>query len=145
MSIAYIGLGSNLGDRKANLDMALDKLKKAGIKVAAVSKYLESEPYGVLDQPKFVNAVARVETELGPVELLDTLLGIENSMGRVRLRHWGERNIDLDLLLYDDVKMRTEKLTLPHPDMQNRDFVLKPLAEVRIGNGELEEKNYAEK
>lgn len=132
MSVAYIALGSNLGDRKANLDRALDELKKAGIKVAAVSKYLESEPYGVTDQPKFINGVARVETNLPPEELLDTMLNIENKMGRVRLRHWGERNIDLDLLLYDDVKMQTEKLTLPHPDMQNRDFVMKPLSEVKL-------------
>lgn len=132
MSVAYIALGSNLGDRKANLDRALDELKKAGIKVAAVSKYLESEPYGVTDQPKFINGVARVETNLPPEELLDTMLNIENKMGRVRLRHWGERNIDLDLLLYDDVKMQTKKLTLPHPDMQNRDFVMKPLSEVKL-------------
>lgn len=132
MSVAYIALGSNLGDRKENLDRALDELKKAGIKVAAVSKYLESEPYGVTDQPKFINGVARVETNLPPEELLDTMLNIENKMGRVRLRHWGERNIDLDLLLYDDVKMQTEKLTLPHPDMQNRDFVMKPLSEVKL-------------
>ncbi|MDO4935543.1 MAG: 2-amino-4-hydroxy-6-hydroxymethyldihydropteridine diphosphokinase [Phascolarctobacterium sp.] len=132
MSIAYIALGSNLGDRKENLDRALDELKKAGIKVAAVSKYLESEPYGVTDQPKFINGVARVETNLPPEELLETMLNIENKMGRVRLRHWGERNIDLDLLLYDDVKMQTEKLTLPHPDMQNRDFVMKPLSEVKL-------------
>lgn len=132
MSVAYIALGSNLGDRKANLDRALDELKKAGIKVAAVSKYLESEPYGVTDQPKFINGVARVETNLPPEELLETMLNIENKMGRVRLRHWGERNIDLDLLLYDDVKMQTAKLTLPHPDMQNRDFVMKPLSEVKL-------------
>ncbi len=132
MSIAYIALGSNLGDRKANLDRALQELRDAGITVAAVSKYLESEPYGVTDQPKFINAVARVETDLPPEELLDTMLNIENKMGRVRLRHWGERNIDLDLLLYDDVKMQTAKLTLPHPDMRNRDFVMKPLGEVKL-------------
>ena len=132
MSIAYIGLGSNLGDRRANLDRALQEIAAAGIKVAAVSKYLESEPYGVTDQPKFINVVARLETDLAPEPLLDVLLGIENKMGRVRRRHWGERNIDLDLLLYDDVRMHTEKLTLPHPDMQNRDFVMLPLAEVKI-------------
>ncbi|MBQ0107992.1 MAG: 2-amino-4-hydroxy-6-hydroxymethyldihydropteridine diphosphokinase [Phascolarctobacterium sp.] len=132
MSIAYIGLGSNLGDRRANLDRALQEIAAAGIKVTAVSKYLESEPYGVTDQPKFINAVARLGTDLAPEPLLDVLLGIENKMGRVRRRHWGERNIDLDLLLYDDVVMHTEKLTLPHPDMHNRDFVMLPLAEVKI-------------
>jgi len=128
--IAYVGLGSNLGDREGNLRRALELMGQAGVRVAAVSRFMESEPYGVTDQPKFINAVARVETVLEPLALLDTLLAIENTMGRVRRRHWGERNIDLDLLLYDEVEMRTEKLTLPHPDMQNRDFVLIPLAEV---------------
>lgn len=130
--IAYVALGSNLGDREGNLRRALELMPQAEIQVSAVSKFMESEPYGVTDQPKFINAVARVKTDLEPMALLDILLGIENTMGRVRRRHWGERNIDLDLLLYDDVRMQTEKLTLPHPDMQNRDFVMKPLAEVRV-------------
>lgn len=132
MSIAYISLGSNLGDRENNLRTALKYIEMAGIKVMAVSHFLETEPYGVTDQPKFINAAARLETDLSPEDLLDILLGIENKMGRVRTRHWGERNIDLDLLLYDDVKMQTAKLTLPHPEMQKRDFVLIPLAEVKI-------------
>ena len=132
MQIAYIGLGSNLGDKKKNLERALELMAAAGIKVAAVSKFMESEPYGVLDQPKFLNAVARIETDLEPQALLDTLLGIEDKMGRVRRRHWGERNIDLDLLLYSGIILKTEKLTLPHPDMQNRDFVMLPLKEVLL-------------
>lgn len=132
MGVAYIGLGSNLGDRQANLEEALRRLEEAGVRVAAVSGFLETEPYGVTDQPKFLNGVARVETSLAPLELLDVMLGIETSMGRVRKRRWGERNIDLDLLLYDDVKMQTSKLTLPHPDMQNRDFVMIPLNEVLL-------------
>jgi len=130
--IAYVALGSNLGDREDNLRRALELMPQQGIQVAAVSKFMESEPYGVTDQPKFINAVARVETDLEPLALLETILGIENIMGRVRRRHWGERNIDLDLLMYDDVRMQTEKLTLPHPDMLNRDFVMKPLEEVRV-------------
>lgn len=130
--IAYVALGSNLGDREGNLRRALELMLQEGIHVAAVSKFMESEPYGVTDQPKFINAVARVETDIEPLALLETILGIENIMGRVRRRHWGERNIDLDLLIYDDVRMQTEKLTLPHPDMLNRDFVMKPLEEVRI-------------
>ena len=82
------------------------------------------------DQPQFLNGVCQVRTSLAPLALLHILLAIEQEMGRVRLRHWGERNIDLDLLLYEDVVMDTPELTLPHPDMQNRDFVLLPLAEI---------------
>jgi len=130
MSRIYIALGSNLGDKKANLDKAVKLMQDHGIKIEAVSKYIISEPYGVTDQPEFLNAVVRAETVLPPLDLLDILLEIENTMGRVRLRHWGERNIDLDLLLYDDVHMNTEKLTIPHPDMKNREFVMKPLKEV---------------
>ena len=96
----------------------------------AISNFIETEPYGVTDQPGFVNAVCQVETELEPLELLRLLLSIEQEMGRVRLRRWGERNIDLDLLLYEDACVVSEELTLPHPDMQNRDFVLLPLAEI---------------
>ena len=82
------------------------------------------------DQPQFLNGVCQVRTSLAPLALLHILLAIEQEMGRVRLRHWGERNIDLDLLLYEDVVMDTPELILPHPDMQNRDFVLLPLAEI---------------
>ena len=82
------------------------------------------------DQPQFLNAVCKVHTNLEPVALLRTLLATELAMGRVRLRHWGERNIDLDLLLYENVVMQTPELTLPHPDMQNRDFVLLPLLDI---------------
>lgn len=82
------------------------------------------------DQPEFINAAACVETSLPPEALLKLLLDTELEMGRVRLRHWGERNIDLDLLLYDDLIYHSDKLTLPHPDMQNRLFVLQPLAEI---------------
>lgn len=130
MHTAYIALGSNLGDRKANLEEAVSCVAAAGIKVVKVSSWLETEPYGVTDQPMFMNGVIQVETEKTPLELLKTLLAIELDMGRVRKRHWGERNIDLDLLLYEDVMMTSKELNLPHPDMQNRDFVLMPLAEI---------------
>lgn len=95
-----------------------------------MSSFLSTEPYGVTDQPQFLNAVACVRTSLAPLALLDVLLATELAMGRVRLRHWGERNIDLDLLLYEDVVLDLPRLHLPHPDMQNRDFVLLPLAEI---------------
>ena len=130
MSEAYVALGSNLGDREENLRTALKHLQENGVEVIKTSTFIETEPYGVTDQPGFVNAVCQVETELTPLELLRLLLSIEQEMGRVRLRRWGERNIDLDLLLYEDVVLESEELTLPHPDMQNRDFVLIPLAEI---------------
>ena len=109
---------------------ALAHLSANGVEVVKVSTFIETEPYGVTDQPGFVNAVCQVKTELAPLELLRLLLSIEQEMGRVRLRRWGERNIDLDLLLYGDACVVSEELTLPHPDMQNRDFVLLPLAEI---------------
>jgi len=130
MSKAYVALGSNLGDREENLRNALAHLSANDVHVVKVSTFIETEPYGVTDQPGFVNAVCQVETELAPLELLRLLLNIEQEMGRVRLRRWGERNIDLDLLLYEDACVVSEELTLPHPDMQNRDFVLLPLAEI---------------
>lgn len=130
MSIAYIALGSNLGDKEKNLRRALLLLTQQGVEVVRVSSFLSTEPYGVTDQPQFLNAVACVRTSLTPLALLDVLLATELAMGRVRLRHWGERNIDLDLLLYEDVVLDTKRLRLPHPDMQNRDFVLLPLAEI---------------
>ena len=130
MSEAYVALGSNLGDREENLRTALKRLEANGVEVVNVSTFIETEPYGVTDQPGFVNAVCQVETELTPLELLRLLLGIEQELGRVRLRRWGERNIDLDLLLYGDACVVSEELTLPHLDMQNRDFVLLPLAEI---------------
>ena len=130
MSRAYVALGSNLGDREENLRTALKHLQENGVEVIKTSTFIETEPYGVTDQPGFVNAVCQVETELAPLELLRLLLSIEQEMGRVRLRRWGERNIDLDLLLYEDAVLESEELTLPHPDMQNRDFVLIPLTEI---------------
>ena len=130
MSTAYIALGSNLGDKEKNLRRALLLLTQQGVEVVKVSSFITTEPYGVTDQPQFLNAVCEVRTNLAPLALLDVLLATELAMGRVRLRHWGERNIDLDLLLYGDVVMATERLRLPHPDMQNRDFVLLPLAEI---------------
>ena len=130
MSVAYIALGSNLGAKAANLGQAVKLLQAKGLQIRSVSSFFQTEPYGVTDQPEFINAAACVETSLPPEALLKLLLETELEMGRVRLRHWGERNIDLDLLLYDDLIYHSDKLTLPHPDMQNRLFVLQPLAEV---------------
>lgn len=127
---AFVALGSNLGDREGNLRRALELLSQNGVEIVKISKFIETEPYGVIYQPRFLNGVCQVKTVLKPLELLRLLLAVEKEMGRVRLRHWGERNIDLDLLLYEDVIIDTEELRLPHPDMVNRDFVMLPLAEI---------------
>ena len=126
----YIALGSNLGDKENNLKEALRRLTEKGITVCRVSGFISTEPYGVADQPDFLNAVAEIETDKSPAELLQVLLQTEREMGRKRIRRWGERNIDLDLLLYDDRIIDLPELKVPHPDMQNRNFVLCPLAQI---------------
>jgi len=98
-----------------------------------VSRYYATAPVGVTEQPWFVNAVAEIDTRLGPLDLLARLLALETAMGRIRQQRWGPRTIDLDLLLYDDVILETDTLVLPHPEMHRRDFVLVPLAEVAPG------------
>lgn len=127
---AYVALGTNLGSLKDNLDEALKRLAAKGLQIIKVSSYIDTDPYGVTDQPRFLNAVCEVRTELGAQELLKMLLATELEMGRVRLRHWGERIIDLDLIFYGDEVINEPNLIVPHPDMQNRDFVLRPLAEI---------------
>ena len=129
MSI-YIALGTNLGDKEHNLKEALRLLSYKGITVSRVSDFFVTKPYGVTDQPDFLNAVAEIETDKSPTELLQLLLQTEQDMGRKRIRRWGERNIDLDLLLYDNRIIELPELKVPHPDMQNRDFVLCPLAQI---------------
>ena len=130
MSVAYIALGTNLGDKRQQLENALTALRQAGVTVRQVSPFIETEPYGVTDQPAFLNGVCEVETTLSPQELLAILLKIETQQGRVRTRHWGPRVIDLDLLLYDDQIIDEPNLKVPHPDMENRAFVLQPLAAI---------------
>ena len=130
MSVAYIALGTNLGDKRQQLENALTALRQAGVTVRQVSPFIETEPYGVTDQPAFLNGVCEVETALSPQALLALLLNIEAQQGRVRTRHWGPRVIDLDLLLYDDQIIDEPNLKVPHPDMENRAFVLQPLAAI---------------
>lgn len=127
---AYVALGTNLGNLRQNLDEALNRLRGKGLEITQVSGYIDTDPYGVTDQPRFLNAVCEVKTELAAQQLLEMLLATELEMGRVRLRHWGERIIDLDVIFYGDEIIKTDTLTVPHPDMQNRDFVLRPLAEI---------------
>ncbi|MDD4321825.1 MAG: 2-amino-4-hydroxy-6-hydroxymethyldihydropteridine diphosphokinase [Acidaminococcaceae bacterium] len=130
MPIAYIALGSNLGEKKENLLQAIALLKNKGVKILQVSSFLLTKPYGVIDQPDFLNGALKIEYDKSPEELLELLLEIEQEMGRVRTRHWGERVIDLDLLLFGQETRKTKKLTLPHADLENREFVLAPLAEI---------------
>lgn len=132
MPRAYVGLGANLGERRETLERAVELLREAnGVEVAAVSSFRETEPVGVVDQPRFLNAVVAVETELAPRELLEVLLSIERSLGRVRDgTRWGPRTIDLDLLLVGDAVVDEPGLRVPHPRLQERKFVLEPLAEL---------------
>ena len=128
---AFVGLGSNLGDKKGYLDLAVSGLRKEkGIRVEAVSAYLETEPYGGVEQDSFLNAGVKLRTLLTPRELLSCMQEIENQAGRKREIHWGPRTLDLDLWFYDGEVLDTPELTVPHPDLQNRDFVLKPMLEL---------------
>jgi 2-amino-4-hydroxy-6-hydroxymethyldihydropteridine diphosphokinase len=129
--VAAVALGSNIGDREANLHAAVELMGTLG-RVLAISGFYDTAPVGYLDQPRFLNAAALLETDLGPLELLDGLLGIEREMGRDRSATVpkGPRVIDLDLLLFDDAVMETSTLHLPHPAMREREFVLEPLAEI---------------
>jgi 2-amino-4-hydroxy-6-hydroxymethyldihydropteridine diphosphokinase len=129
---AFIALGANLGDREANIRTALGKLSSAeGIGVVRVSSLMENPAVGgPPDSPDFLNAVAELRTTLDPHALLRRLLDVERRMGRVRRARWEPRPIDLDLLLYAGQVVRTDDLTLPHPRMHERRFVLEPLAEI---------------
>ena len=137
MVVAYLSLGSNLGDREGNLNKAVEELAKhPKIKVAQVSSFIETAPVGCTDQPDFVNAAVRIETTLTPRELLAAVLNIEKSEGRVRTIRWGPRVIDIDILIYGDETIDEEDLKIPHPRMMERDFVLKPLAEIGFSPSE---------
>lgn len=134
MALAYVGLGSNLGDRRGRIREALRRLDRiAGVRVRKRSRIIETDPVGKTDQPRFLNAVAEVETRLDPLPFMRRLLDVERSLGRVRREKWGPRTIDLDLLLWGDRSISTKTLTLPHPRMAERRFVLGPLAELCPG------------
>jgi len=126
---AVVSLGANIGDPKANLDLAVALLREA-TDVIAVSSYLQTKPVGGPEQPDYLNAVAIVESELPAKDLLAVLNGIETAMGRTREIHWGPRVIDLDLIQYGGLLVNDEKLTLPHPRAHERRFVLAPWFEI---------------
>jgi 2-amino-4-hydroxy-6-hydroxymethyldihydropteridine diphosphokinase len=126
---AYLSLGSNLGDRAANLRAAVAQLEAAG-QVLAVSAFYETQPVDVPAQPWFLNCVVAIATDKSPQELLQFALKVEAEMGRLRMRHKGPRNIDIDILLLGDRMIDEPGLTIPHPAMQTRRFVLEPLTEI---------------
>ena len=131
MNKVYIALGSNLANPQAQLISALQAMNElSDSKLVAVSSFYQSKPLGPQDQPDYVNAVVCLETSLSPLALLDELQRIEHEQGRVRLRRWGERTLDLDILLYSDHIIQSERLTVPHYDMHQREFVIIPLAEI---------------
>jgi 2-amino-4-hydroxy-6-hydroxymethyldihydropteridine diphosphokinase len=132
----YVGLGSNLGDREGTLRRAVAELgSESGVAVLRVSRFRETDPVGYLDQPRFVNAVAELETNLPPRTVLDRLLEVERRLGRQRQEgpRYGPRAIDLDLLLYGDTVLDEPGLRVPHPRLHERRFVLEPLAELDSG------------
>lgn len=132
MKCAYVGIGSNLEDRLANVHKSLQLMNRgSGIAVTKVSSIYETEPVDFCQQPNFLNAVAEIDTELTPHELLRELQDIEKRLGRVRITPKGPRTIDLDILLYDDMVINTQGLSIPHPRMWQRLFVLEPLSELK--------------
>ncbi len=131
MSLVYIGLGANLDQPQQQLEQALVELARLpNCKLVSHSSLYHSKPVGPQDQPDYVNAVALLETQLEPLALLDALQQLEQDHGRIRKRHWGERTLDLDIILIDNQVIESERLTVPHAFAQQRSFVLIPLAEI---------------
>jgi 2-amino-4-hydroxy-6-hydroxymethyldihydropteridine diphosphokinase len=126
----FLALGSNLGDKKRNLTLAIKKLGERGIKKIACSSFHDTEPVGGVPQDRFLNAVIQVETKQDPPQLLKTIKAIEKEMGRRPSVRNGPRLIDIDILLYGDIILETTDLTIPHPRMFERNFVLQPLSEI---------------
>ena len=128
---AFVAFGSNMGNKKEYLENAIEGLKNSkGCQVDKVSSIIETEPYGGVEQDVFLNGALKLRTLLTPEELLDRLHELEQEANRERLIHWGPRTLDLDILLYDNLVMESDELCIPHVDMQNRDFVLRPMAEI---------------
>jgi 2-amino-4-hydroxy-6-hydroxymethyldihydropteridine diphosphokinase len=130
MFLSYIGIGSNLGNRHENCLHAVELLEKRGVTVQKKSSLYETEPWGVKDQPRFINMAVQIETRLEPNELLRLLKDIEKEIGRQDSFHWGPRIIDLDILLFNTLVLNEENLQIPHPFLHEREFVLRPLNEI---------------
>lgn len=130
MPKAWLSLGANIGDPRAQLVEALGRIEAFGICITKRSSVAITKAWGKTDQPDFANMAAEIETDLKPLELLEVLQGIERDMGRVRKEFWGPRLIDIDIIVYEGVEMKTPRLTLPHAHAHERDFVLVPLSEI---------------
>jgi len=129
VSVVYLGLGSNIGNRKENIERTINALEDNGVAIETVSSIIETDPIGP-SQNKFLNAAAKATTTLSPENLLDTLKQIEKDLGRIKTIHHGPRTIDIDILFYDDIKINSKDLIIPHPEIFNRDFVMTPLKEI---------------
>lgn len=147
MTIAFIALGGNLGDREGTLRSAIEMLDgQEDVSVIRGSAIYETPPWGPIPQDAYFNACCRIDTSLEPEALLDRLLGIERAHGRERRERWGPRTLDLDILTYGDIALQTDRLSLPHPRMHDRAFVLAPLADIApelLIDGETVEKRLA--
>jgi 2-amino-4-hydroxy-6-hydroxymethyldihydropteridine diphosphokinase len=133
LAVVFFGLGSNLGSRRENIHQALNRLQENGVSIQKVSTFIETSPFDVPPEPAqgdFINAVAKAITDLSPQDLLKVCQSIESELGRVRTIKNGPRPIDIDILFYDDLKISTSELTIPHPRMREREFVMKPLREI---------------
>lgn len=127
----FLGLGSNLGEREENLRAALNRIRGLpGTSVVRVSRFVESQPWGVADQPSFINAVAEIRTEMEPEALLSAVKEVEREVGRTATYRWGPRVIDIDVLVYGSRRVATPELTIPHPHILDRPFVWEPLREI---------------
>jgi len=130
MTTVFLGLGSNRGDRKKNILNAIKLLKKNGQKVLRASLLRETKPYGYKKQKKFLNAAVKLKTKLLPLELFELCKKIEKEIGRTKSFRWGPREIDIDILFFGKKVIKSKKLTIPHRDLHNRNFVLTPLVEI---------------
>jgi 2-amino-4-hydroxy-6-hydroxymethyldihydropteridine diphosphokinase len=126
----YLGIGSNIGDRKRHCLEAIEELKRAGIAILRVSSIYETEPWGYKGQPSFLNMAVEGETELSPMSLLKKIKEIEQRLGRQKSFRWGPRQVDIDILFYNSLVVNEPELKIPHPYIQEREFVLRPLKEI---------------
>ena len=130
LTTAYLALGSNVGERLEQMRFALKLLGAEGVAIVAASPVYQNRAIGMGDADPFLNAVVEVQTELGPEALLDVCLAVENKLGRVRTGGWSPRTIDIDVLIFGQTDIDTKRLQLPHPRIAERDFVLRPLADI---------------
>jgi 2-amino-4-hydroxy-6-hydroxymethyldihydropteridine diphosphokinase len=131
MTLVYLALGSNVGEREAHLSEALRRLEDHGARLLRASRVIESEPFGVADQPRYLNQVVEAEWDGSPRELLATAKEVEGEVGRTPSFRWGPREIDVDILLFGDERLAEPDLVIPHPGLRERAFVFEPLRELR--------------